>query len=155
MMIPPDVVTFSFLHQGVFCLLSVFTGPVHHSGGGYFSFGHSPNHTGWAQVRFILACQPFTNYLLPVSGSSLRTPLTLTDSLPCCDLVQSSTTSFLSTSGSPTRCARMYALRQPKTHRASARVFGTERKKRKRNAARNQRFLDLLLRCPKKSSGLR
>ena len=72
--------------------------PPSHSGG-YFSFGHSPNHTGCAQVRFILACQPCTNCLLPVNGSSLRTPLTLTDSLPCCDLVQSSTTSFLSTSG--------------------------------------------------------
>ena len=41
----------------------------------------------------------------------------------------------------------MYALRQPKTHRASARVFGTERKKRKRNAARNQWFLDLFARA--------
>ena len=47
----------------------------------------------------MLACQPCTDYLLPVNGSSLRTPLTLTDSLPCCDLVLSSTTSFLSTSG--------------------------------------------------------
>ena len=26
--------------------------------GGYFSFGHSPNITGDAQVRFELACQP-------------------------------------------------------------------------------------------------
>ena len=67
--------------------------------GGYFSFGHSPNHTGSAQGRFMLACQPCADYLLPVNGSSLRTPLTLTDSLPCCDLVLSSTTSFLSTSG--------------------------------------------------------
>ena len=47
----------------------------------------------------MLAYQPCTDYLLPVNGSSLRTPLTLTDSLPCCDLVLSSTTSFLSTSG--------------------------------------------------------
>ena len=26
--------------------------------GGYFRFGHSPNTTGNAQVRFLLACQP-------------------------------------------------------------------------------------------------
>ena len=33
--LPPDVVTFSFLHQGVFCLLSVFTGPVHNACRGF------------------------------------------------------------------------------------------------------------------------
>ena len=49
--------------------------------GGYFSFGHSPNNTGGAQVRFLLACQPCTDYLLPVNGSPLCTPLTLTP--PC------------------------------------------------------------------------
>ena len=37
--------------------------------GGYFSFGHSPNITGCAQVRFRLACQPRNCYLLPINGS--------------------------------------------------------------------------------------
>ena len=36
-----------------------------------------------------------------------------------------------------------------------ARVFGTERKRWERNAARNRCFLDFLLRFPKKSPGLR
>ena len=36
--------------------------------GGYFIFGHSPNTTGCAQVRFGLACQPCKEYLLPVNG---------------------------------------------------------------------------------------
>ena len=36
--------------------------------GGYFSFGHSPNTTGCAQVRFRLAYQPCNCCLLPVNG---------------------------------------------------------------------------------------
>ena len=35
----------------------------------YFIFGHSPNTTGCAQVRFLLACQPCNCYLLPIIGS--------------------------------------------------------------------------------------
>ena len=35
----------------------------------YFSFGHSPNNTGCAQVRFLLACRPCNYYLLAVNGS--------------------------------------------------------------------------------------
>ncbi len=42
--------------------------------GGYFSFGHSPNNTGCAQVRCILACQPCNCYSLPVNGRSKSLP---------------------------------------------------------------------------------
>ena len=41
---------------------------IHPHSGWYFSFGHSPNNTGCAQVRFLLACQPCKEYLLPVNG---------------------------------------------------------------------------------------
>ena len=34
--------------------------------GGDFSFGHSPNTTGCAQVRFLLACQPCNYYVNPL-----------------------------------------------------------------------------------------
>ena len=40
--------------------------------GWYFSFGHSPNTTGYAQVRLLLTCQPCNCYLLPVNGLSLK-----------------------------------------------------------------------------------
>ena len=39
--------------------------------GGYFIFGHSPNTTGCAQVRLLLACQPCNCCLLPVNGFAL------------------------------------------------------------------------------------
>ena len=42
--------------------------------GGYFSFGHSPNTTGYAQVRILLACQPRNCYLLPVNGFAISLP---------------------------------------------------------------------------------
>ena len=42
--------------------------------GGYFLFGHSPNTTGCAQVRCLLACQPCKDYLLPVNGLSFFKP---------------------------------------------------------------------------------
>ena len=45
--------------------MSVFNGLVQN--GGYFSFGHSPNITGNAQVRLLLACQPCNHYLLLVN----------------------------------------------------------------------------------------
>ena len=63
-------------YKCIFILLSVFSIlpfplliniPPH--SGGYFCFGHSPNSTGGAQVRFLLACQPCNSYLLPVNGS--------------------------------------------------------------------------------------
>ena len=40
--------------------------------GGYFIFGHSPNTTGCAQVRFLLPCH---YYLLPVNGFHHKPPL--------------------------------------------------------------------------------
>ena len=40
---------------------------IHPHSGWYFSFGHSPNTTGYAQVRFLLACQPRNHYLLLVN----------------------------------------------------------------------------------------
>ena len=43
--------------------------------GGYFSFGHSPNTTGGAQVRCLLACQPCNRYLPPVNGFHCEPPL--------------------------------------------------------------------------------
>ena len=44
--------------------------------GGYFSFGHSPNITGGAQVRFLLACQPCICYVYPaLSGTKSKPPL--------------------------------------------------------------------------------
>ena len=42
--------------------------------GGYFSFGHSPNNTGCAQVRCILACQPCNYSLPPVNWRSKSLP---------------------------------------------------------------------------------
>ena len=56
--------------------------------GGYFIFGHSPNITGCAQVRFLLACQPCICYLLPVNGfpffrSPLSNTFSVSYSLPC------------------------------------------------------------------------
>ena len=49
---------------------------VHIKNGGYLSFGPSPNNTGYAQVRFILAWQPCNCYLLLINGSVGRTSLT-------------------------------------------------------------------------------
>ena len=37
---------------------------IHPHSGWYFIFGHSPNTTGNAQVRLLLACQPRNRYLL-------------------------------------------------------------------------------------------
>ena len=56
--------------------------------GGYFIFGHSPNITGCAQVRFSLACQPCICYLPPVNGfpfcrSPLSNTFSVSYSLPC------------------------------------------------------------------------
>ena len=45
---------------------------IHPHSGWYFSFGHSPNTTGCAQVRYELACQPRTNYWLPINGLRQR-----------------------------------------------------------------------------------
>ena len=42
---------------------------IHPHSGWFFIFGHSPNTTGNAQVRFLLACQPYNFYLLPINGS--------------------------------------------------------------------------------------
>ena len=50
-----------------FFKITVLRSPVY--SGGYFFFGHSPNITGCAQVRLLLACQPCICYLLPVNGS--------------------------------------------------------------------------------------
>ena len=44
--------------------------------GGYFSFGHSPNITGNAQARLLLACQPRIYYVHPAQAG-------LNPSLPC------------------------------------------------------------------------
>ena len=41
---------------------------IHPHIGWFFIFGHSPNNTGDAQVRFRLACQPCNHYLLPING---------------------------------------------------------------------------------------
>ena len=46
-----------------------YTIKIHPHSGWYFLFGHSPNNTGCAQVRFLLACQPCNCYLLPINGS--------------------------------------------------------------------------------------
>ena len=43
---------------------------IHPHSGWYFSFGHSPNITGCAQVRFLLACQP-RNYSVNQLSQSL------------------------------------------------------------------------------------
>ena len=48
---------------------------LHQPNGGYFSFGHSPNITGCAQVRFRLACKPCNDYLLPANGFQHKPPL--------------------------------------------------------------------------------
>ncbi len=45
---------------------------------------------------------------------------------------------------SPTRCARMCALCQPKIHRLRIVFLGQKRKSNQRSAARNRWFLDLL-----------
>ena len=42
---------------------------IHRHSRWFFLFGHSPNATGNAQVHRLLACQPCTDYLLPVNGS--------------------------------------------------------------------------------------
>ena len=47
---------------------------IHPHSGGDFSFGHSPNTTGCAQVRRVLVCQPCNCYLLPVNGSPKSLP---------------------------------------------------------------------------------
>ena len=49
---------------------------IHPHSGWYFSFGHSPNITGGAQVRFLLACQPCICYVYPaLSGTKSKPPL--------------------------------------------------------------------------------
>ena len=67
-------------------LLTQINIPPH--SGGYFSFGHSPNITGCAQVRFLLACQPCISYLPPVNGfyscgSPISCAFSHPISLPC------------------------------------------------------------------------
>ena len=59
--------------------------------GGYFIIGHSPNTTGNAQVRLLLACQPCICYLLPVNGShgSNRLSWSLSLSLFNCSAIYS------------------------------------------------------------------
>ena len=49
---------------------------IHPHSGWYFSFGHSPNTTGYAQVRLLLACQPCIYYVHPAQAG-------LNPSLPC------------------------------------------------------------------------
>ena len=58
--------TFYFLLFVIFCQYRNKNPP--RITGGDFSFGHSPNNTGCAQVRLLLACQPRNCYLLPVNG---------------------------------------------------------------------------------------
>ena len=62
---PPNSVIF---YDRVFISVSILLVAVHIAGGISFS-GIALYDTGCAQVRFLLACQPRTDYLLPVNGS--------------------------------------------------------------------------------------
>jgi len=59
-----------------------YTIKIHPHSGWYFSFGHSPNTTGCAQVRLLLACQPCNDYLLPVNGFALNCIIPCRDRRP-------------------------------------------------------------------------
>ena len=61
---------YSILATLLLFLFSIFfltrTKIIHPHSGWYFSFGHSPNTTGYAQVRLLLACQPCICYETPL-----------------------------------------------------------------------------------------
>ena len=56
---------------------------IHPPSGWFWFFGHSPNTTGYAQVRLLLACQPRIVYLLPVNGSRGSNRLNWSHSWSC------------------------------------------------------------------------